>query len=605
MDNFNGLRKRIAEAESRFFKLFSSMQNPAAILTLPEWKFINVNYRFLQLFGYSIKELSNQALDQVGLWNNTTQYDEARKRILAEGYLREFVCSFKTQDGQVFAGRLFADYILIEECKFLLLQVVDVSAEYRMVGFLDKTQQQLASLLEQMNDGYIRLDCKNTIVYANKEAERLIGLSREELIGKNIAAECPIDYNLSLYKAAVKAMTGNVVTCSEEFLPRFGKWVEAHFYPAWDGMSIFFSDITMRKQKEAMLKQSRQEFKTLVENLTDAIVRYDRKYHYLYVNPAFVRLTGLTESQIIGKTWDEIDVPKEYSDSWRTLYNQVFFTGRETIFETMIPSPAGIRYCHVHAAPEFDSAGNVEYVLAIIRDITDRKHMEKEMARLDRLNLVGEMAASIGHEVRNPMTTVRGFLQMLSLKRDLGKYSGFFSLMIEELDRANSIITEYLSLAKNKAIDTKPANLNKILHTVLPLIQADALRRGKNIVCDFHPVLDLMLDEKEIRQCILNLVRNGLEAMEKGGAVTISTWVDIDSVMLAVKDEGTGIPAEILDKLGTPFLTTKETGTGLGLPVCYSIAKRHNASIKVDTGPGGTTFFMRFKSIGVEQSRSG
>jgi signal transduction histidine kinase len=236
-------------------------------------------------------------------------------------------------------------------------------------------------------------------------------------------------------------------------------------------------------------------------------------------------------------------------------------------------------------------------ILGIVNDITDRKQVEKEIARLDRLHLVGEMAACIGHEIRNPITTVRGFLQLFKGKWEDVQFKGYFNLMIEELDRVNSIITEFLSLAKNKAVNLKPQNLNSIVKALSPLLVADAANSSKYVIVELEDIPDLLLDEKEIRQLILNLVRNGLEAISPGGSVTIRTFEDDESVVLSVRDQGKGIEPEILKKIGTPFLTTKDNGTGLGLAVCFSIAARHKAEIKVETGPKGTTFFVRFRSL--------
>jgi signal transduction histidine kinase len=236
-------------------------------------------------------------------------------------------------------------------------------------------------------------------------------------------------------------------------------------------------------------------------------------------------------------------------------------------------------------------------LLCVMNDITERMQIEKEMARLERLNLVGEMAAGIGHEIRNPMTTVRGFLQMLDQKDEYGKHKEYFELMIGELDRANSIITEFLSMAKNKPVDLKPQNLSHIVRTLFPLIQADAMNADKYIEVELAEIPDLLLDEKEIRQLILNLVRNGLEAMAPGKNLIIKTYMDGEEVVLSVRDKGTGIKPELLAKIGDPFFTTKDTGTGLGLAVCYSIAARHNAVIDIETSPSGTTFFIRFKNV--------
>lgn len=220
------------------------------------------------------------------------------------------------------------------------------------------------------------------------------------------------------------------------------------------------------------------------------------------------------------------------------------------------------------------------------------------MQRLDRLNLVGEMAASIAHEVRNPMTTVRGYLQMFQRRAEFVQYGEQLTTMIEELDRANAIISEFLSLAKNKAIDRKRGNLNTIIRSLFPLIEADALRMGHDAVFRSGDIPDNEFDPQQVRQLILNLTRNGLEAMQAGGRLTIRTYLSSQGVVIEVQDTGPGIPDDILQQLGTPFVTTKETGTGLGLPVCFRIAERHSAKINVQqSSPQGTIVCVAFSDV--------
>ncbi|MDR3587823.1 MAG: ATP-binding protein [Desulfosporosinus sp.] len=227
-------------------------------------------------------------------------------------------------------------------------------------------------------------------------------------------------------------------------------------------------------------------------------------------------------------------------------------------------------------------------------EVEKRQRIELEVAKLERLNIIGQLAAGLGHEVRNPMTTIRGFLQMLQNKTDLLKYKSYFDLMIEELDRTNSIITDFLSLAKNKPTVLKRQCLNKLLANLFPLLLADAYSQGKKCIFEPGNLTDLDLDTNEITQMVLNFVHNGLEAMPLEGCLTISTFMEGENITLSFKDEGMGINPEHISKLGTPFFTTKEAGTGLGLPLCYSIANRHNALIDVKTGPNGTTFLVRF-----------
>lgn len=229
----------------------------------------------------------------------------------------------------------------------------------------------------------------------------------------------------------------------------------------------------------------------------------------------------------------------------------------------------------------------------------DRKQaIGLEFSRLDRLNLVGEMAASIGHEVRNPLTTVKGYLQLLRRKEKFADYDVQITTMIDELERANSIITEFLSLAKNKSIQLNTGSINQVLDALSPLLQAEAYHFGQSLTMEKGDIPATMIDENEIRQLILNLVRNGFEAMLPGQGMTIRTFAKNHAVFLSVCDKGKGIPPHIMDKLGTPFITTKENGTGLGLAVCYRIAQRHHAQIDVKTSAEGTTFLIRFQAAG-------
>jgi two-component system, sporulation sensor kinase E len=214
---------------------------------------------------------------------------------------------------------------------------------------------------------------------------------------------------------------------------------------------------------------------------------------------------------------------------------------------------------------------------------------------LDRLNLIGVMAAGLGHEIRNPLTTVRGFLQLLGEAERFADVRDRFDLMISELDQANSIITEFLSLAKTKATDVEQHNLNEIIKRLQHLFSTNAICKDKTVILELSEIPNLMVNEKEIRQLVLNLVSNGLEAMPDSGVLTVRTCLENDKVILSVQDQGQGIPTENMQKLGTPFWTTKDYGTGLGLAVCYGIAERHSAIIDVDTSSEGTTFYVRFQ----------
>lgn len=224
--------------------------------------------------------------------------------------------------------------------------------------------------------------------------------------------------------------------------------------------------------------------------------------------------------------------------------------------------------------------------------------LQGEIARLERLNLVGQLAAGLAHEIRNPLTTVRGYLQLLASKGNFEQYQPKFDLMIDEIDRSNVIITEFLSFVKDPNDKMKSQNINDTLHHLYPLLEADAFSQNKQILLKTSKTPEIVINAQEIAQLVLNLCRNGFEAMQERGMLTILTYLENDNVVLSIQDEGCGIPSEHLDKLGTPFFTTKENGTGLGIANCYRIAERHKAKVKLESDSTGTKFFVYFPLSG-------
>lgn len=352
-------------------------------------------------------------------------------------------------------------------------------------------------------------------------------------------------------------------------------------------------DITRQKKVEELLKESEERYRLLVELSPDMIALHDKEGKIIYVNQAAASNLGVkNHEELIGKNVFDFIHPQSKRIILERL-GQIFIDSKVPFNEEKLIRTDG-SVIDVEVAGVLFSKYGEQAVQLVARDITGRKRMEKEIKRLDMLNVVGEMAAAVSHEIRNPLSVVRGFLQLLG-EKGCHEHKEKFDLMIEEIDRANTIISEFLSLTKNKIVELQPLNLNSVIESFFPLIQAEALKNDKDIVLELEQIPDLLLDNKEIRQLTLNLVRNGLEAMTPGKRMSIKTYICGNEVVLAVQDSGKGIKPEVLDKIGTPFFTTKDNGNGLGLAVCHRIAERHNAKIDVETGPCGTTFFVRFK----------
>jgi two-component system, sporulation sensor kinase E len=339
------------------------------------------------------------------------------------------------------------------------------------------------------------------------------------------------------------------------------------------------------------LKKSQERFKMIFRSSPSliSIRRIDDK-RYIDVNESWLAYSGFHYNEVVGTSADilqvVIDSNMESVDDWFSAYPlrnmKIRYTTKSGEARDGLLSTEVI---------EVDEE---KCLLIVITDITEKVVYEKEVSRLARLNLVGEMAAGIAHEIRNPMTTIHGFLQ-LSKKNKGSIPNEYIDMMLDELNRANSIITEYLTLAKNKTTDLRMCDLNSIIESLHPLIQAEATLTDKFMVVAYGSCPKLMLDEKEIRQLILNLAINGIEAMPPGGTLNIKTYQENEEVVLEIADQGEGIKEADLEKLGTPFFTTKENGTGLGLAMCYSIAARHKATIDVHTSNTGTVFCVRFR----------
>lgn len=334
------------------------------------------------------------------------------------------------------------------------------------------------------------------------------------------------------------------------------------------------------------------KLKLLIDACPAAIAVVDRRgiitaYNELYdvhVKECFghyENLIGVSMIQLVAKTGIPVEhmVVTRILEGKTIIQEQKFMCGRE---------------CLISAAPLIeDETGEITGGILLLNDITERENLRREVARLDRLTVIGEMAASVAHEIRNPMTSVRGYLQFMALKaEDKDRYT----ILIDELDRANAIIDDFLSLARNRTVPKMFCQINKIISCLQPILYAATVNSGCILELDLQQGLpELFLSEKEIKQLIINLCRNAQEAMQSNGHLTIRTKREGDYVHLEIEDNGCGIPQDHMEKVIEPFYTTKGNGTGLGLSICQSIAEQHNADLTVASHEGvGTTVTIKF-----------
>lgn len=340
------------------------------------------------------------------------------------------------------------------------------------------------------------------------------------------------------------------------------------------------------KRMNLELESSKRHINNIVEGISDGFYALDHNWQFTFVNNETQKLILADKTEILGRNIWEVFPQVIGSLTYDKL--QEAMSQKESIHWEAEGFIVPDLYYEYHAYP-FE-----EGLTVFFRDITVLKRQQLEFARLERLNLIGQLAAGISHEIRNPLTTVKGFLQIFGSKSKYEQDKEYIDLMVSEIDRANEIITDFLSLAKANLDNITLKSINEVINKVFPLLQADAYNNNKVVAVDLNSIPDIMINENEIKQLILNLVRNGLEVTPEHGSVIISTYLQEERVVLAIKDHGPGIPQEIQGKIGTPFFTTKESGTGLGLAISIGIAQRHKAIFEYKTGNNGTTFLTIF-----------
>ena len=238
-----------------------------------------------------------------------------------------------------------------------------------------------------------------------------------------------------------------------------------------------------------------------------------------------------------------------------------------------------------------------------------RYQQERETLRLQRLSSVNQLAAGIAHEIRNPLTSIKGFIQLMAMKSGQPPAANYLAIILAEIERIEKLVNEFQMLSKPlKPTPFQQVDLAKVLDDVVLLMTSQAISKNVHLKFFVKQSSDTLFwgpesycvsgDIAQLKQVWINLVRNALEAVGKGGKVKLTLLRQENQVVAMVKDNGPGITPEVMAKLGTAFYTTKENGTGLGLSVCYSIIHNHGGKMEVDSKPGeGTKFTVLLPCI--------
>ncbi|USB33350.1 ATP-binding protein [Paenibacillus sp. YPG26] len=326
----------------------------------------------------------------------------------------------------------------------------------------------------------------------------------------------------------------------------------------------------------------KEHLESIIRQTADAIHLTDPEGKIIRVNKAFEQLYGWTSEEIQGVClFNTPESLREEESLWKKKLSEgIPIFSAETV--RLTKAGAEVRVS-VSESPIFDEDGRITAYVIISRDMTERNKMEELLRRSEKLTTVGQLAAGVAHEIRNPLTTLKGFLQLQLQTKKLN--TQHTDLMLSELDRINLIVSEFLILAKPQAVHFQVKDIRYILGDVISLLDSQAHLHSIEFSTDFSAeALLVHCEENQLKQVFINLLKNAMEAMPNGGIIHMQTWrKEPDRVMIRIRDEGVGISKATLAKLGEPFFTNKETGTGLGLMVSQRIIETHRGIMEIES----------------------
>ncbi|MDM5329129.1 ATP-binding protein [Neobacillus sp. CF12] len=327
-----------------------------------------------------------------------------------------------------------------------------------------------------------------------------------------------------------------------------------------------------------MVEASESKYRLIAENTSDLIMVMDKEHTLSYFSPSHEIVLGYQCSELEDVKLCRF-IHSNDVDMFKSTLDRMFENGESKSIEFRLIHKNGnwIEF-ESRGVPVKRENGEIEHIVIISRDISERKKAEEILLQSEKLSIVGELAAGVAHEIRNPLTTIKGFIQLF--KRENGA-DEINDLLLSELARIETITSEMLSLGKPQAVQLHRTNLRELVENTLELLSPQAHMENIQFnLCVEDYSFFITGEKNQLKQVFLNILKNAIEAMPEGGNIHINLQKrDESECVLSVQDEGCGIPEELLPRLGEPFYSLKEKGTGLGLMICNKIIKQHHGSI--------------------------
>ncbi len=339
------------------------------------------------------------------------------------------------------------------------------------------------------------------------------------------------------------------------------------------------------------LAEMRSYTENVVESMASGLVTVDTHGRIVSINRKASDLLGWDTRQIQGRSFESL-IPAQYLNINDVIKQEKGIC----IFEKEIdcPSEKGVLHLSASVTPLKDSEGGNAGAVIVLRDLGEIRELQEKVRRSEKLAALGRLASGVAHEIRNPLSSIKGFAQYFRDKFNMGtEERSYTNIMIQEVERLNRVITQLLEFGRPKELRLELHPLDEVLEHPLQLIRADLKKRGIKLIGSPFPKNMVKVDSDQITQALLNIFINAMESMEDGGElrVEIVQKPERGGVEIWVSDSGSGIQRENLSKIFDPFFSTKKKGTGLGLAITANIIEAHEGEIVVESREGkGATF---------------
>jgi two-component system NtrC family sensor kinase len=490
----------------------------------------------------------------------------------------------------------------------------DITERKRFERDLRASEEKYRNLFESVRHGIFISTKEGNFLDCNFALLEMLGYSnKEEFLKVEIAEDLYVNPEDRKNFQRLVETRGFVKDLEVEFKKREGEKItvlltahskkdEAGGVIGYEGLNI---DISDRKRMEKELKEANEFFMNLIESSVDGIIVTKMDGEILIFNRGAENILGYRSDEVVGKMHIRSIYPpgvaKEVMQKLRSPdYGGI---GKLTSFPIIHRRKDGeLVEGDLSASIIYDDKGDEIASVGIFKDLRERLRMERDLQRIreallqsEKLAAMGRLTSQIAHELNNPIYGIMNTLELLKTEiPPENKRRKILDLSLSEIQRLSEMLRNMLSFSKPEEEVRKRINLNELIEGILLMMEKQMKEANIKMITQFDPdISEIMASTNQMRQVILNLVKNAKEAMPKGGALTVKTEREDQRVLIRIQDTGTGIPEEIRNKIFEAFFTTKQKvkGVGLGLSVCYGIIKDHGGEIKVDSEEGkGTTF---------------